>query len=206
MRASAIRGMRRIRLYETIYLTGAPASGKSSISGALVREHKDLHVISYGTRLIDHLRKKSGSNVEYGELRGKSSALVSADDINYVDQLIVAEINERQLSTHVILDSHPVTKEIYGFRATPFSVEVLLKLNFTAIVCLFASSETTIGRLDSDKTGRQALDAVDADAHTQLQFSLALNYGIQLNVPVHFLGTDAGDAQAVEWFRSKFEK
>jgi adenylate kinase len=58
----------------------------------------------------------------------QSSSLITPEDIAAVDQKLLSFVQERRGRINVIIDSHPVTKENYGFRVTTFSLDQLKAL------------------------------------------------------------------------------
>ena len=65
---------------------------------------------------------KMYSNQEYTtqQLRDGSSKIISAEDIKCLDNHVVQMIN-RSKTEHIIFESHAITIEEFGYRATPFS-------------------------------------------------------------------------------------
>ena len=74
---------------EVIYLTGAPAAGKSSVSAGLLRTVPSLSVWEYGQRLTAYLKAKHGGDLDQAELRERSGALSTPDDIIAVDTQLI---------------------------------------------------------------------------------------------------------------------
>ena len=174
-------------MYNLIYLTGAPASGKSSLSSEIRKEREDKVVVfEYGKELTKYLKEKGAVIEGQTELRQKSSAIVTKDDIYALDNLLLDFANCQRSSRHVIVDSHAVTKEIYGYRILPFSVEQMKILNPSKIVVLYAESDVVIRRISSNSQGRPSISPFEADMHTFLQASVAINYSMLLHVPIYY--------------------
>lgn len=113
---------------KVIYLTGAPAAGKSSTTRLLAERIPNLLVWEYGARLTSYLKSRSLVRSQ-DEVRAHSAAVVTPADIVEVDKLLLEFIEEHRHENPIIIDSHPVTKESYGFRITAFSVEQIVRLN-----------------------------------------------------------------------------
>jgi adenylate kinase len=91
-----------------IYLTGAPATGKSTLSRNLAKQYPELLVFAYSEQLREHLAGKSGGpSVSESEIRQKSSQLVTPQDIDDLDQKLVDLVRETRVSRPVLIDSHP---------------------------------------------------------------------------------------------------
>lgn len=172
-------------LFHVIYLTGAPATGKSTLVQALVNSVKPLAAISYSARLKDYIARRDQREVDTQELRARSSGVVTPDDIEVIDGLLIEEVQHLRQHAHVVIDSHPVTKEAYGFRITAFSVAKLQAVRPTMICMLYAEPEVVVERIQIDPQGRQGVSHAEAAFHTELQSSVAAIYGVLLGVPVY---------------------
>jgi adenylate kinase len=177
-------------LYPVVYLTGAPAAGKSSLCQRLLALRKDLAIFEYGARLTTFLNEKHGSKLQQSELREKSSGIASPNDIAAVDELLINFVATNRTRSPVIIDSHPVTKESYGFRITPYSIESFRRLAPTQIWMLFTDPEVALGRINSNAQGRPLISLEEARFHTMLQSVVATTYGIGLGTPVHFFDSN----------------
>lgn len=187
-----------------IYLTGAPATGKSTLAGNLLQLCPDLLVFSYSEQLREHLSAKSGAaQVSEDDIRRESSQIVTPQDIEDLDQKLVDLVRDARSTRPVLIDSHPVTKEGYGFRITGFSTERLLQLSPDVIVCLYASSDVIVKRIATSSRGRPAVTEGEASFHTQLQACVASQYGIILGKPVYLMDSAASEADLARLVAAK---
>ena len=131
--------------FEVIYLTGPPAAGKSTLSKAL-QASMSLSVFEYGTELTKHLNARS-TNLTQSTLRARSSSIVTIDDVKAVDKRLIQFVDDERIHAHVLIDSHAVTKERYGFRITPFRLDDFTKLAPTQIWLLYVTPEETVRRI-----------------------------------------------------------
>jgi adenylate kinase len=176
---------------KVIYLTGAPASGKSSTT-RMLRDHvPDLVVWEYGARLTEHVRGRSDGVVTQDDLRARSAGVVTPQDVDEVDHALIAFVAEHRGSRHILIDSHPVTKEAYGYRITPFSLARFAHLAPDEIWVLFASPEETRRRIAVNDGGRPMVTEEEARMHTAMQASVAATYGMSLGRPVYLFDTAA---------------
>lgn len=180
-------------MYEVVYLTGAPAAGKSTTARLMAELVSPLEVFEFGERLTSHIERTRGGGVVQEDLRRRSSGLITPEDVAAVDRDLIAFAKEGRSRTHVVIDSHPVTKESFGFRVTPYSLADFAQLAPTQIWVLFADPETTMKRIGSNAQGRPAISAAEAAMHTHLQTSVAVTYGIGLGLPVHLFDTSRLD-------------
>jgi len=110
---------------------------------------------------------------------------------------LLSFVAEARTRTHVVIDSHPVTKEAFGFRVTPYSLDDFALLSPTQIWVLYADPETTAARIGRDAQGRPMVTAAEAAMHTHLQASVAATYGMRLGTPVHLFDTSRLDPDEV---------
>lgn len=105
-------------------------------------------------------------------------------------------------SCHIVIDSHAVTKERYGFRVTPFSIELLQEVRPTLICMLYTEPSVVMDRIRSNNQGRPTVTAFEAAFHCELQASVALIYGINLGLPVYLLDSSkSADSLTAEVLR-----
>ena len=175
-----------MKRFEVIYLTGPPAAGKTRLITRLGKQFSNLKIFSYSQLLAQHIKSHRNQLVSQKGLRKKSERLVTVDDIATVDTLLVKAVTRARKSSHVIVDSHPVTKEDYGFRVTAFSVQLLRDLKPTRVCMLFASAKAVMKRIKAAPDGRPKISQFEADFHCNTQAAVAVSYGVLAGVPVYF--------------------
>ncbi len=105
----------------------------------------------------------------------------------------MAEARQR---TNVLIDSHAVTKESYGYRVTPFSFDKLRLLNPTMICMLYAESAEIERRIKAESGGRPEVSNFQADFHIFLQAQVALAYSLELDLPLYVFDSTSSTDQA----------
>ena len=180
--------------HAVVYLTGAPAAGKGtlarSLAHALAARAQRLAVFEYGQRLTAYLAARSGQALEQAGLRARSSNVVSTEDIEALDRVLLAFVAEQRAHRHVLIDTHAVTKDPYGFRIRAYSLANIAQLGPTIIIVLYTGPEVAVVRIDADPGGRPTVTAWEAGFHTNLQASVAVAYATELGVPVYLLDGD----------------
>lgn len=68
-----------------IYLTGAPAAGKSTLCANLEQRAARLLVLSYSALLRDHVQDRKGTDLGAAEIRELSSRVITREDVMAVD-------------------------------------------------------------------------------------------------------------------------
>lgn len=176
--------------HQVLYLTGAPAAGKSSATRLLRDMLTSVSVFEYGERLTALISERCGGLAQ-DQLREHSAQIVTHDDIRELDRRLIAFVETARQEGPVVIDSHAVTKESYGFRVTPYSLSELALVRPSAIGVLYTPPETTLRRIASDPGGRPMVTTWEADFHTQLQAGVAVTYAIGLGVPLYFIDSSA---------------
>jgi adenylate kinase len=188
--------------FQVVYLTGAPAAGKSSLAGRLRQMVSPLEVWEFGERLTAYLRTTSGGGLEQADLRRHSSRVISPEAVAAVDAQLLEFVESARQRAHVIVDSHPVTKERYGYRVTPYSLAQFARLSPTQIWMLYTDPTVALDRITANAQGRPTISLEEARFHTFMQASVATTYGMSLGVPVHLFDSNRDlDALAAELAR-----
>lgn len=185
-----------------IYLTGAPAAGKSTLVRHLVGSG-DFASFTYSEELARHLSKKLGRSVSETDLRTLSSGIIEPSDISAVDAELLAYISNVRGQKPLIIDCHAVTIEKYGFRITPFSAEEIVRLSPTHFVFLYVSPNVTRERILKDSGGRPQVSVEEATMHTQLQASVAISYATFIGAPLFCIENSGAISETASTLRSK---
>ena len=172
--------------FEVLYLTGAPASGKSSSMRVLRELFPHVAVFEYGERLTAYVQTNH-ELVQQRDLREHSAAMIRPEDVEAVDEELFCFVEEMRVERPIVVDSHAVTKESFGFRITPFSIEQFARLNPTRIAVLYSPPPVTLERIAANPEGRPSPTEWEAGFHTGLQGALAAAYSIVARTPAYFI-------------------
>lgn len=172
--------------YKTIYMTGAPAAGKSTLAASLSRTFENVEVFEYGARMSLWLSTKADTAgaVKQDELRSGTDRLVTRTDICRINTEMDAWIHERSSLSHLIIDSHQVTIEEFGLIYEPFTNEELRALRIDEIWVIDVDPSIAIDRIARDPKGRTLPNEHTALMHSISQMSVATAYGAMKCVPV----------------------
>lgn len=171
---------------KVIYLTGAPASGKSSTTHAISQIVPNTEIWEYGARLTDYVNRRMQLENTQVDIRRQSASIITPDDVRSVDKALLQFVDDRRRHANVIIDSHPVTREAYGFRVTAFSAAQVALLAPDEIWVLYTDPSVAVTRIKDDPQGRPLIDIEQARMHTLMQASVASTYGIITGSPVYF--------------------
>jgi len=186
-----------------VYLTGASASGKSTLSEALAAKFSEVSLFTYSKELAKHVSQDQGREHDQIAMRRESARLVTPAMVEEVDSKLIEFVAKNRNDRHVIIDSHAVTKEDWGFRVTPFSSSMLAKVAPDLIVTLYTAPEVTVKRIQASPKGRPLPKVFEADIHTNFQASVAITYSIIVGCPSYFLDSDAPIECLIEWFSER---
>jgi adenylate kinase len=143
-------------------------------------------------------RKSGGHMLTEDDIRRESARIVTAQDVEELDQELVEMVQRERAHRSVLIDSHPVTKEQYGFRVTGFDVPTLQRLRPDVLVCLYASPEVTRARIQADAMGRPLPTMLELEMHMHLQASLVTQYGFLAGKAVYFLDSSCSQEELAE--------
>jgi adenylate kinase len=183
--------------FQVIYLTGAPATGKSTLMASLAGKLAPLVSFSYSKELADYVSRRDRTTYTQDDMRRHSASVITPEDVLAVDGKLIKLVADRRNSCHLVIDSHAVTKEAYGFRVTAFKAEQIEAIRPTMIVVLYASPEVLIERIRRNEQGRPVPSPYEAMFHSDLQGAVALIYGIRVGVPVYFFDSNRPVEQLV---------
>lgn len=163
---------------KVVYVTGAPATGKSTLCEALA-VNASVRLFCYSQRLRDHVNRQAGAGLDEVAIRRESARVITSQHVTEVDALLQQEADACRAADRILLiDSHPVTKESYGFRVTPFKLGRLLDLKIDLLVCLYADPAVLAERIRSEPQGRPLPSPFELALHVQLQASLVSTYSL----------------------------
>lgn len=175
---------------KVIYLTGAPAAGKSTTLKKLQAAQPSIFRFEYGAELTKFIQQRGAKVADHEELRALSAQVVRPQDIEALDNALLDQVNRMRGKRPVIIDSHPVTKETYGYRVTAFSQEQVQRLRPDEIWVFYTAPSVMLDRISREPRGRPTVTEEEARLHTYTQASVAASYGIVTGAPVYLFDTN----------------
>lgn len=183
---------------KVIYVTGAPATGKSTLCTTLMSD-LGVQMFCYSQRLRDHINRHASHGLDEVDIRRQSAHVITSMHVNEVDDMLQAEADScRAAGKHLLIDSHPVTKEDYGFRVTPFKLQRLLDLKIDHFICLYADPEVLASRIDQNPQGRPLPSCYELSVHVELQAAVVSTYSIVSGRPCYLVDSGIDRMQLVK--------
>lgn len=182
---------------KVILITGAAGTGKSTLVRNILERAQPFKQVDYGQLLREYKARSSGVEISYDELRRDSAAVITPEDVRAVDEWLIEQLPHWRAEANILIDSHPVTKESFGVRITPFSHEQVLRIGFDVILVLVADPSELVRRIAIEPLGRPSVDAFQAGLQVQLQATVAAIYAITCGKPCFALETTRMDPEEV---------
>jgi adenylate kinase len=163
---------------KVVLITGAAGTGKSTLVRSLISTVRPVSRIDYGQLLLDHKARQTGQEMTYEELRRDSAAVITPADVFAVDEWVIEQLPRWRSETNILIDSHPVTKEAFGFRVTPYSANQIVRIAFDVVIVLVGDPSKLAQRIEKDPQGRPTITEFQAGFQVQLQAAIATLYAI----------------------------
>jgi len=136
------------------------------VTRALADLVSPLKVFEYGERLTRYLSERRDETLTQTTLRQQSAGVARPEDIEAVDHLLLDFVAGERSRAHVVIDTHAVTRERYGYRVTPYSLKRFASLSPDAICVFYTSPEAAVERIDKAAEGRRGVTVWGAGFHT----------------------------------------
>lgn len=153
----------------------------------------------YSQRLRDHVNREVDTDLDEVEIRRQSARIITSRHVDEVDDLLLAEAESCRATDKILLvDSHAVTKEDYGFRVTPFKLQRLVDLKIDYLICLYADPEVLNKRIVQDPQGRPLPTLFEQTFHVGLQASVVSTYSILAGRPCYLVDSGGDRTELVQ--------
>lgn len=174
---------------KVVLITGAAGTGKSTLVKFLLERARPFKRVDYGQLLLEHKAKKAGIQMTYDALRRDSATVITPADVFAVDEWVIGQLPAWRAETNIIIDSHPLTKEAFGYRVTAYSLEQIVRISFDVVIVLVGEPTILAKRIAGKPDGRPAVDSFQAGFQVQLQAAIASLYAIVCARPCFAIDT-----------------
>lgn len=174
---------------KVLLLTGVPAVGKTTLANKAKETIQPLHIITFG-EMIFEVKKRSSPNASYAEMRSNPTKEARIDLIDEATNLLLERVHELRGKSNILIDSHAVAKDEYGFRITPDSHSFLQKIKLDAILILHANHHDIASRINVETDGRRLVTVDEIATHEALQDSVSIAYAVATGCPVFVVSAD----------------
>jgi adenylate kinase len=117
--------------------------------------------------------------------------------VKAVDAQLVREVARFRLKSNIIIDSHAVTREEFGYRITASDRSWLRGIKLDAIFVLRCHPGQLAKRILAEPAGRRSVSPAQAETHQILQECVAVAYGVILPCPVYVIDSSVKPATLV---------
>jgi len=186
-----------------ILMTGAPGVGKSTITRAIETHFKPIVRIGFG-ELIFEVKKQLGSTENYQHLRATPNKSIPINYVSLAEELLLNKAAQLRHTTNILLDSHAVVNDYFGFRIVP-EITNFDKAKIDAIVVIHAPFEIVEQRLSREPKGRNPVSRQMFEDHKVLQDIVAVQFGLVAKCPIYLLETDDDLNRSVRALMEIFE-
>lgn len=182
---------------KVILLTGVPAVGKTTLARAIDAIITPLHIISFGEMILE-VKLRYASTTTYKELRTNPTQVASSKLIQEASDLLLQQVTKLRTKSNIIIDSHAVAKDNYGFRVTPDSALFLQEIQLNAILVLHTNYKQVATRINANAEGRRVTTPAEVATHEALQDMVAVSYAVASGCPVFVVDANYPPSLLVE--------
>jgi adenylate kinase len=148
-----------------------------------------MRKVDFGQVLLEDKRRQGYPDLTYDQLRTLSGSIITPEDVRAADSAFIESLPALRARTNVLIDSHAVTRESYGYRITHYSFDELRRIAFDAIVITYCHPDTWLERRSRNPQGRPELSQFEVQNHMALQEAVGLNYAVACGCPCYVLDT-----------------
>lgn len=165
-------------MYGSVLITGAPGCGKTTLLSRMSEKYTPLETVDFGKLLLDLKKAQGHETLTYEQMRTDSSVIITSDDVQQLDEILIRDMPSMLLKNNVLIDSHAVTSETYGARITSYSADQLQRLGLSAVIMVWCEPRALFDRIQANPDGRAISTLGKVSYIQELQGSLAGTYGV----------------------------
>ena len=172
-------------------ITGAPGVGKTTTARNLAVMYGDrVETVSFGRLIYDRVTARTP--MSYQEFRSAAASIVTAADLLAASDALAAHAAmPRHSGRWLVVESHAVAREEFGWQANPDPPGTLARYSYDILVYLDAPADVILGRVRSDPGGRLSRGLRDITVLSAMQMAIAVSYAAGLGIPLNVIDADA---------------
>jgi adenylate kinase len=168
-------------------LTGPPGVGKTTVASSIADLYPDT-VKAVGFGQLVYKVVASRLRLSYQDFRSSAAEVTTAADLSRAAaELASLAAAARDGDSCLLVESHAVARETFGWQAHPDSPSLLAVYAYDALIHLDAPSQLILSRTRSDVGGRLARDERDIAVLAAMQMAVSVYYAATLGVPLNVI-------------------
>jgi adenylate kinase len=168
-------------------LTGPPGVGKSTVANRISDLYPDT-VKAIGFGQLVYKAVASRLRLSYQDFRSSAAEVTTAADLSRAAaDLASLAAAARDGNGCLLVESHAVARETFGWQAHPDSPSLLAVYAYDTLIHLDAPSQLILSRTRSDGGGRLARHERDITVLADMQMAVSVNYAATLGVPLNVI-------------------
>jgi len=171
-----------------ILLTGAPGVGKSTITRSIETRISPMTRIGFGD-LIFEVKKQLGTIENYEQLRATPDKSIPINYVSLAAEVLLNRVTLLRHATNIILDSHAVVNDYFGFRIVP-EINDFERVKIDAVIVVHAPFEIVEQRVIREPKGRNPISKHSFEKHQTMQDAVAIHFSLLAKCPMYVVETD----------------
>lgn len=187
--------------YKIILLTGIPSSGKTYLSKQIEKKFQPFLRIGFGS-LIAEVRENKGIGTEYSNLRASPLTFANRQLVEEARSLLELKIRQSITENNIVIDSHAVVNDRFGFRVIP---ELFDEIKVSGVIALNPDISVIEQRQRKEPDGRPPLEISQLLQQIQLQNSVVTTYSLLQGCPAYYLDIKSNEDDLMSNIKAIFD-
>ena len=171
-----------------VLMTGVPGVGKTTIARNIETRIRPIVRIGFG-ELIFEVKQQQGTTENYGQLKATPDKLIPINYVSLAEEVLLNRVAEFRYTTNILLDSHAVVNDYFGFRIVP-EINDFERAKIDAIIVIHAPFEIVNQRVIREPKGRNPISKQTFEKHQAMQDAVAIHFSLMARCPMYVVETD----------------